>query len=401
MRPRRTKRVLVGVALLGTVITFFALRGPGANDPTLLSLIPDGLELVPRSRFYSKPWFSIPWFGGSAISIPAETEMPPKWVDDPNKSGFFTWLPKSTVSAYGSAAKPVPRGAGRTIAAAAFLFSCWTSEAGHRYYLPYSGNTVTSVAPCPYIFGTSRQRFKVTFEDSPTLEMNVGYKPQPFEIELPPNGQPAPQLGSASLKVGKATIEITPAPWIGPLFEPTFIASAVGLEKDEALLVIATEKDNELQGVRTLVLSGSDTAEFATSSKWISMEIHLAKVKDERISVRHSVGGRVEVRDSKGGLLKRGKSSSRDHVSWEEGSKSVPTEVEGAWQGVSYNLPSAASYMAYWGRGFMGMFPLLRPGTYEGRTYRLGAKWKFEVKGLVPNGLATQTVEGPTSVPSR
>lgn len=88
-------RKAIGWAVAGILVAAAAGVGYSVlrpkNDPRVIGALPKGLRLMPRSQFNTKPWFSLPWFGGKRLTYPTNTTMPKGFKDEPDLAGILTW----------------------------------------------------------------------------------------------------------------------------------------------------------------------------------------------------------------------------------------------------------------------------------------------------------------------
>lgn len=351
------------------------------NDPRIVGPTPPGLKLVPRSLFNSKPLVNLPWFGGSRVKFPPTAELPAKWKDNPNASGYFTWaLPAGHK---GSATAD-------TYANAAFAFSSWRDEAGTEHVIVADVRNPLPYVHCPSVFGTKRRSFDVTFSKSKALEV-VLIPPPSFKIDLPPTGKPAPKLGFGRATIGHVTLEISPKEWIGPLFEPIFRVTAKGLAADERLLIDQSPDAGMFFASRSLELAPGKEGEILNCLENLSLEVSLAKVRQAPVTIKKvpsstSSYDQYEIVDSEGKVVLTGYDSA-GVANWTVSDSHV--KIGDRWLAAPFNIRHPAEYWAILVDAFNARSPSTPPtvGRHDATTYYVKLEKIVTLKGMVPSGV--------------
>jgi len=382
--------ILLGVLVLGAGFIGWEAFRP-RKDPKFVGALPATIELVPRSRYQSKPWITIPWFGGKKFEYPPLSSMPKNWKDNPLASGFLQW--KDTTP-------PAPKSAVPGDAFALMVsYMDWKSESGEEVVLTDFDRTGVPgrYYEAPYVFGEKPLRFSAVLPARNQLPPPM-YIPS-FQVEVPPLGRPAPRLSVVKRTFEGIELTLKPKEWRGPTFSTLYEVTATGLKPGELMLLSVSSWQNIQPNRMPTQIQLGRPAWFRVEPGKTSL-VHIlapkvsirgAVVKAKSIDVRvystptgGAAGTAVEYKDGSGTVLARGnrvmyRGTPQTFTSF------VPTwngaramQIEGKWIGQSYDLESWIYRLTQSPK----VAQPHAPGDYKALAYYSVRQINFEIDGL-------------------
>lgn len=403
MRPKPRRRRKAAIFLLTPIILVGGAVGwqifQRRDEPRLLENSPAEIKLIPRSRYQSKPWLSLTWFGGQKLQYPSETKMPPKWTDNPLSSGILYWEdPPGKVA---TKAAGIPPGVSRAKYFPLLLnhYVEWKTKAGEEFEFPNTGRAVgESVAfDIPYVFGNEPMLCQARFAENVGLPSVLALPD--FGLEIPPLRKPPPTLRPVNKMFEHIELTFTPGRWIGPSFCTEYKVTATGLKPGEVLLLntifdgygTTSAKDQPAYMPAWFRVETGKTSTFKVAAPRVRFTATIATKKPIKVRA-FNPSGRVasyietHYKDSNGTILARGYTSTvggraYSSIRNEHYGKKGPMafQIGGQWIGYAYNLDSSN----YISASMRLLQPQMhKPGDYDAIAYVAAKEQLLVVDGL-------------------
>jgi len=409
-RRRVARGVILGLILLPGAFVAWEILRP-RNDPRIVSG-PKELRLIPRSQYQTKPWFSIPWFGGRKLQFPSEGKMPKNWEDNTLASGVLLWdagssspPPAATTSA--TATPPMQS----IFPMAVSSYMTWTGEDGSKPHLPFTyffNMDIKEYFDVPYVFGIKPITYKLSLAKDP---MFAPLSIPDFELKLPATGYPAPKLKPVVVTNGNIELTFTPGNWIGPIFMTDYAVTVKGLKPNQHLFLggqmdILNAMSADDYEPFTLRLSPGVTSKAMIGREKLSVTAYVVEERAGKVKV---VAGStamtgvnvVDYKDANGNVLATGYDFTAGTFGPSQGSVQasvqpvenapVAFKIDGKWIGNAYETEQQSLIQ-------MGVAMSRKPhakGTYEATFYVPVHKFTIDQPGFrLPKGELEKMIKG-------
>jgi len=355
---RRKLALAAGASLLLTLAYLYVATRPLA-DPRLV-VAPNGIELIPRSRFGQKAMFDFAWFG-SRLQHPVPQAMPSRWSDDPLASGVLVSKDPGVQSL--------------------MLYTSttpWTGRDGRREVIAASllPIGVDSYINLPYVFGGQAQTFEVEAEGLGRLE-----------IELPGLGWTPAPAPPYRVSLGTGEVVFTRKRWTGPWFAAEFELVARDLPEDTLIFGRSVLSDVDTSAPTRFHIRPGSSSKVFTNRPDEQFELLHVEPNVETVVVQASSTGakRCTVSNAKGRLIAVGFHSSRGfslglHNHGRQKGDIVGLQLEEGWIGPNYLYHDPDNSDVRW----EGVLPSLKAGSRKATLFRVVSREIVTLKDLLP-----------------